>query len=188
MGKLDSLFADLLAPDDSEPTGTPGDIGDIGDKARQCSRSERSSSGDTVATSGDTDAAPVMVSPLVASLSPASNRAASRANARLSPMSPMSPASRMHALSPTAADRCHWPPWSEGEIATFVRRVSLFMRRGVSAPDADDLAEALVLRDRDGDDRRTCVECAHGAKRRCAGGGPLPADVLHRCGAFRAAS
>lgn len=53
-------------------------------------------------------------------------------------------------LAPADADRCHWPPWTEAEIETFVARVATFLRRGMSATDADDLAERLVLRDRDG--------------------------------------
>ena len=68
-------------------------------------------------------------------------------------------AGRPYRLSPAEADRCHAGAWDEGETALFVARVSLFLRRGVGAEDADDLAERLVLRDRDGDDRRACVEC-----------------------------
>lgn len=59
-------------------------------------------------------------------------------------------ASRPYRLSSADADRCHWPLWTDAEVARFVARVALFLRRGISATDADDLAEALVLRDRDG--------------------------------------
>jgi hypothetical protein len=69
------------------------------------------------------------------------------------------PAGRPYRLSAAEADRCHAIAWDEGETGRFVARVSLFLRRGVGAEDADDLAERLVLRDRDGDDRRACVEC-----------------------------
>lgn len=62
-------------------------------------------------------------------------------------------ASRPYRLSSADADRCHWPPWTDAEIATFVARVALFLRRGMSATGADDLAERLVLRDREGDGR-----------------------------------
>ena len=68
---------------------------------------------------------------------------------------------RPYRLAKTDADRCHWPPWGEPEIQAFVARVALFIRRGVTATDADELAEALTLRDRDGDDRGLCIECRH---------------------------
>ena len=51
----------------------------------------------------------------------------------------------------------------------FHGRVLRFVQRGINAPDADDLAERLTLRDREGDDRRMCVECVHlKANGRCA--------------------
>jgi virulence-associated protein VagC len=66
------------------------------------------------------------------------------------------------------ADRCHSPQWDDAEIATFVARVALFVRRGMSATDADDLSERLVLRDRDGDQMHVCVECSHYRSGQCA--------------------
>jgi hypothetical protein len=46
---------------------------------------------------------------------------------------------------------------------------------GLSAPEADGLADLLHLRDREGDDRHLCVECQH-----------VRADrVGWRCGALR---
>lgn len=59
------------------------------------------------------------------------------------------------------ADRCHAGGWDDVEIATFTSRVVRFMRSGISATDADDLAERLTLRDRDLDDRHLCLECSH---------------------------
>ena len=53
-------------------------------------------------------------------------------------------------------------------IALFVARVGLFMRRGLNATDADDLAEQPYLRDRQGDDRRHCLECNHFRVGRCS--------------------
>jgi len=50
-----------------------------------------------------------------------------------------------------------------------VARVSLFMRRGINATDADDLAERLHLRDVQGDGRVLCLECLHLAGRAAAG-------------------
>ena len=76
-------------------------------------------------------------------------------------------AARPHRLTPEQADRCHAPCWNDDEIATFVRRHARLMSLGYSDGDADDLAERLTLRDRDGDDRRMCVECAHCRPLRC---------------------
>jgi hypothetical protein len=82
------------------------------------------------------------------------------------------------------ADRCHSPCWSDGEIGAFATCVLVFIRRGIQPTDADDLAERLVLRDRDQDDRHSCAECRHGRSPRCPDGSPLPAGVLHRCGGY----
>lgn len=49
-------------------------------------------------------------------------------------------------------------------------RITLFMRRGFNATDADDLADLadlLHMRDTDGDDRVLCVECSHFRPGRC---------------------
>jgi len=64
----------------------------------------------------------------------------------------------------TAPDRWCWPQssaWNTGEIELFNRRAALFVRRGASDTQAEKLADALVLRDRDEDDRRACMECRH---------------------------
>lgn len=109
------------------------------------------------------------------------------------------PAGRPYRLSDIEPDRCHAEAWDDGTITRFVARVSLFLRRGVGAEDADDLAERLVLRDRDGDDRRACVECRNLAgaistslrckAARAAGVAPeLPAALVmqqQRCPAFQ---
>jgi hypothetical protein len=87
-------------------------------------------------------------------------------------------------LSRAEADRCHAEPWDDATCARFVARVTLFLRRGIGASDADDLAEALAARDRDHDDRRLCAECRHGRAQRCPDGAPLPLGVLHRCAVF----
>ena len=61
-------------------------------------------------------------------------------------------------------DRWCWPYSSAmtgREIDTFAERSSLFNRRGLPALDAERLADKLVNRDRDGDDRHLCVECRH---------------------------
>jgi hypothetical protein len=61
-------------------------------------------------------------------------------------------------------DRWCWPHgigWNTAEIDTFMSRTTLFNRRGISATQADDLAGLLVLRDRDRDSQRLCLECVH---------------------------
>lgn len=68
---------------------------------------------------------------------------------------------RRFRLVPANADRCHSPAWDDTEIATFVARHTRLLALGFSDGDADDLAERLVLRDRDGDTRRLCVECCN---------------------------
>ena len=94
------------------------------------------------------------------------------------------------------ADDCHAGAWDDDELSAFTTRVLMLQRRSIEADDADNLAERLTLRDRDGDDRRMCVECSHlgdggrclaaaagrvhGADRRME---PVP-TVLQRCEAF----
>lgn len=57
-------------------------------------------------------------------------------------------------------DRCH-------SIQAFSDRRERLLRAGYCDADAEDLAERLVLRDRDADDRRLCVECSHYRAGRC---------------------
>ena len=65
---------------------------------------------------------------------------------------------------PTGPDLWCWPHSSAmntQEIATFIVRLEQFTRKGVSLPEAELLAERLVLRDRDEDERQLCLECQH---------------------------
>jgi hypothetical protein len=78
-------------------------------------------------------------------------------------------------LTPAEADVAHAEPWTEADIGRFTQRVVLFLRRGINATDADDLAERLHLRDLQGDDRRLCLECRHLSGRRC--GNPRAAGI-----------
>ena len=79
------------------------------------------------------------------------------------------PAQAVGLVSSTAAgiddpDRWCWPHSSAmtgREIDTFAARSNQFNRRGLAALDAELLADKLVNRDRDGDDRHLCVECRH---------------------------
>lgn len=104
---------------------------------------------------------------------------------------------RPYKLTPAEGDAAHAEPWNDAAIARFVARVSLFLRRGINATDADDLAERLHLRDVQGDDRVLCVECRHLAGRagawRCGNhrtadvGRDLPAGwttTMQRCAGF----
>ena len=47
------------------------------------------------------------------------------------------------------------------EIDTFTARLGRFTERGLHLDDAERLADTLVIRDREGDDRRLCLECIH---------------------------
>lgn len=91
------------------------------------------------------------------------------------------------------------------EIDTFAARLHKFADKGLARNDCETLADKLVLRDRDQDDRRVCLECKHFAGHgagswRCgnwqAAGvairsrdAQLPADLvvqLQRCDGFTA--
>lgn len=61
-------------------------------------------------------------------------------------------------------DRWCWPhstAMNTGEIDTFSVRLVRFISQGVSVSDAEALADRLVSRDRESDDRRLCLECLH---------------------------
>jgi hypothetical protein len=61
-------------------------------------------------------------------------------------------------------DRYCWPhgdAMNAGEIEVFKRRMVRFIDRGMSREEASRMADKLVLRDREGDDRRLCLECDH---------------------------
>ena len=107
------------------------------------------------------------------------------------------------AIAPaTDPDRWCWPhsvAWNPKEIDTTTARLARFTDKGVSYDDADRLADTLVIRDRQGDDRRLCLECTYlqGTGRwRCSNW--KQADVardglardlvlmLQRCGGFAA--
>ncbi len=75
------------------------------------------------------------------------------------------PAANDAALSDAAdPDQSCWPrsvAMSAGEIETFLARQARFTDKGVSMDEAAVLADKLVNRDRDLDDRRLCLECVH---------------------------
>ena len=51
--------------------------------------------------------------------------------------------------------------WTDGDIARFLDRRARLLRWGWPEPDAEKLAEQLVRRDREADERVSCAECAH---------------------------
>ena len=105
-------------------------------------------------------------------------------------------------------DRWCWPHSSAmngSEIETFSARLQKFTAKGLARDEAEMLADKLVLRDRDQDERRVCLECEHFAGHgvgswhcgnwQAAGvamrsrDAQLPADLvvqLQRCGGFTA--
>jgi hypothetical protein len=103
---------------------------------------------------------------------------------------------RLYRLTPEQADECHAGGWDDAEISAFVQRHARLLALGFGDGDANDVAERLTLRDRDGDDRRMCVECTWlGDTGRClaAATGRIPGmdrrlepvqSILQRCGAF----
>lgn len=100
-------------------------------------------------------------------------------------------------------DCCCWPhsdAMNGQEIDTLLARLALFTGKGLSMDQAEWLADKLVFRDRDSDDRRLCLECVHlqgNGRWRC--GNSRAADVareglanelvkrLQRCCGFRSA-
>lgn len=101
-------------------------------------------------------------------------------------------------------DRWCWPhgaAMNTAEIDTFAARLARFTDKGLHLDNAEALADRLVRRDREMDDRRLCVECVHlqGIGRlRCgnavvariglsAADAQLPSDLTHqlqRCTGF----
>jgi hypothetical protein len=90
-----------------------------------------------------------------------------------------------YRLSKAQGDACHAPEWDDSEMARFTTRRDRLLRWGYSTDGANDLAERLTLRDREGDGRHMCTECRHGRASRCPDGAPQPGDVLHRCAGFQ---
>ena len=68
-------------------------------------------------------------------------------------------------------DRWCWPhsdAMTGAEIDRMLARQALFSSRGLRVADAEWLADRLVRRDRDLDDRRICLECTNLRGRNCA--------------------
>ena len=83
-----------------------------------------------------------------------------------------------------ADDLAGLPTWTDAEIAMFDKRVARSTWLGY--PDAKGRAERLMHRDREGDDRRLCVECSHaGSGYSCAKREAFLLDQLQRCPMFK---
>jgi hypothetical protein len=85
--------------------------------------------------------------------------------------------------------------WTDGDIARFIDRRARLLRWGWAELDAEMLAERLVKRDRERDDRVSCAECAHYRPGRCGNhqraglhgvdAGRDLVSMLQRCPGFR---
>ncbi len=102
-------------------------------------------------------------------------------------------------------DRWCWPAsdaMSTVELETFMARLARFSTKGMNIADCEVLADKLVIRDREKDDRHSCFECTHLAGSgswRCGNGqsagvairardAQLPTDLvnlLQRCDGFK---
>jgi hypothetical protein len=61
-------------------------------------------------------------------------------------------------------DRWCWPhsaAMNGQEIDSFMARLARFKDKGLTLAQAEQVADRLVIRDREGDDRALCLECIH---------------------------
>lgn len=65
------------------------------------------------------------------------------------------------AIDPDSRSWLHSAAMSDAEIDSFTARLSWFTTKGLSLDDGKALIDTLVTRDREADDRRTCLECTH---------------------------
>lgn len=78
-------------------------------------------------------------------------------------------------------------PWTDAEINRFLARQGLFNRRGLSPAESENLAEKCLLRDRDFDDRRMCIECKNlqrGSVCAATRASAIPITIFQRCHRF----
>lgn len=78
-------------------------------------------------------------------------------------------------------------PMNAREIKRWLFRAQMFQRHHQWPEDrAEQWADTLLRRDRAGDDRRLCAECANLLSQwRCAQRGPVLAETLQRCPTFK---
>ncbi len=88
----------------------------------------------------------------------------------------------------TADEFCcpHSSAMNTAEINRMALRIGMFQWRGLELLQAEALADRCMLRDREIDDRRACVECKHlQASGTCAAKqAALPKTMFHRCHKF----
>lgn len=74
------------------------------------------------------------------------------------------PAPKPDTLAIVEPDRWCWPnstAMNGAEIDTFTARLARLTDKGLTLNDGEALADKLVTRDRESDDRRLCLECTH---------------------------
>ena len=84
---------------------------------------------------------------------------------------------RVAAEKPEAIDLAA-VAWTDADISAFIERRARLLRWGWAEPEAEKLAERLVKRDREHDERVSCADCAHYQPGRCSN---------HRCAGLNAA-
>ena len=57
--------------------------------------------------------------------------------------------------------------WTDADISAYLDRRARLLRWGWAEREAEVLAERLVIRDRDADDRVSCTDCRHYRPGRC---------------------
>lgn len=106
---------------------------------------------------------------------PASNDGAAPWRVTVAPGTPADVLARMRAASlaldkmqaavpPDTPDAPCWPhstAMTGAEIDLFTARLARFVDKGLDLDAGERLADKLVLRDREDDDRRICLECTH---------------------------
>ena len=85
--------------------------------------------------------------------------------------------------------------WTDADLGRFIDRRARLIRWGWAEPEAEKLAERLVKRDRDLDDRVSCTDCQHYRPGRCDNHGQAGlntsdvgrdlAAMLQRCPGFQ---
>ena len=76
----------------------------------------------------------------------------------------MEAANESNAGTEANPDRWCWPngnAMNGAEIATFKARLARFTAKGLTHDAGEALADRLVIRDRESDERRSCLECAN---------------------------
>ena len=90
--------------------------------------------------------------------------AASAAKRLMNNVSQLAGLATSHDLQPCGVDRAESLAavcWTDKHIDSFLARRDRLLRWGWAESDAERLAERLVLRDRETDDRVSCTECRH---------------------------